>query len=232
MREWWDEWYNKYVVVALCVAIGYGGYHSICWSNVDGQTWAAWVQAIGATVGIAIAIAVPHAQQRWAEKREVAREAEAVKHDLQSILDELEVTFEGLMRTAGKTIVEDFPYGVYHYAFRPDLNGCVIYRAISDRLGRIPKRELRRRIVRTYGLLEGILLDFHTHADLWAEFKAGAEKTANANSTQAAMAHGEVLNRLRQISEALRTSFIETTGEMESLIKDLKVYLDDVGRRV
>lgn len=53
MKNWWSEWYNKYAVVVACGIACYVSYNGVCWSTVDGQTWAAWVQAVGAIVAIA-----------------------------------------------------------------------------------------------------------------------------------------------------------------------------------
>lgn len=46
MRDWWDEWYNKYAVFVLVMALGYGVYQSFCWSKLTPSDWAAWTGAV------------------------------------------------------------------------------------------------------------------------------------------------------------------------------------------
>lgn len=47
-----DSWYMKYAAMVICGLIGLGAYQWVPWKDVEGQTWAAWVQAIGSIAAI------------------------------------------------------------------------------------------------------------------------------------------------------------------------------------
>jgi hypothetical protein len=71
MREWWDEWYNKYAAIALVVAGGYGGYHAYCWSNLTSSDWGTWFGAIftalafGGTIFLATKESRDRSREQW-----------------------------------------------------------------------------------------------------------------------------------------------------------------------
>lgn len=193
---------------------------------ITSQDWAAWLQAVGSGVGIAIAIAVPYNLHRASVQRDTDHEAQAIRHDLQSIKDELDVTLEGLLRTFGTTLDDALPDGIYHCVVRPDIDGMIVFRAIANRIGRIPQQNLRRGIVRVYAMLQTFILDLHHHADIWDalllnETRMGVEK----NSEPSVRANTEIRYRLRQISASVQTLYKETTSEMVTLVGDIDVEL-------
>jgi len=186
---------------------------------VSSQDWAAWFQAVGAVAGIAIAIIVPFRVHQASVKRDAEREAEAIRHDLQSVKDELDIELEGMRRMLSPYLEVDLPDGIYSYVMRPDVNSWVLYRAIAGRIGRIPQQDVRRGIVRTYALLQGLTMDFHTHADLSDQFniaRQGVER--DPDSFAARQERDDARDVVRQFSGNMQASYKETLREVEALI--------------
>ncbi|GAB3436695.1 hypothetical protein NX773_10255 [Massilia solisilvae] len=62
-------WYNKYAAITLSAAVGLGGYETIRYfSDLHAQDWAAWVQAVGSTAALGVAIFVMSRQNAHAAR--------------------------------------------------------------------------------------------------------------------------------------------------------------------
>lgn len=129
------------------------------------QDWAAWVQAIGATIALFIAIAVPLLQHENAVKRESAKIRDEIRHDLQSLRVELHVAIEGLRYSTRGGLDKQLNGKAYESFMRPDPNNPTVYASIAGRIGRFPNEDLSKQIIRIYAKYKGLMMDFSTHAD-------------------------------------------------------------------
>jgi hypothetical protein len=58
-----ETWYNKYAALVMVALVAAGGYEYVAWATLTRQDWAAWVQALGTVIALAIAIGVPLSQR-------------------------------------------------------------------------------------------------------------------------------------------------------------------------
>lgn len=194
------------------------------------QDWAAWVQAFGASLGIGIAIWVPAMQHRRELEREHLQEKAEIRHDLQSIREELSVMSEGMRYSVGNVFANPFPNGIFMLMWRPDVNAYVVYHSTSDRVGRIPCQNLRRGIIRTHARLRGLILSFGQNYELLRDMEvAEAELNANPDVSYYHNRYERCQARLRQLAVGLREAYEATFADVDGLIAELDRAIKKLG---
>lgn len=137
----------------LSFASGYG-ISVIPWSNAN---TAAWVQAIGATVGLGVAIFVPYRQRVDAIKLAQAQqnaEARRVQISIKDELQALQKTFSG-PNVSHLLKIED--PGIFDRTITIPMQRFPIYASLIDRLTLIEADELRSEIIHTFAVANGLI---------------------------------------------------------------------------
>lgn len=173
-------------VASTLVAAGLGS--AIDEFGLTSSNAASWVQAFGATAGIAIAIWVPLKQNKDARKAEADRQRESTKRLCEALRDELVLTQLTFGSEYYKEMLRESGEGPYIVKVPKATHTFPVYRAMVGRLTEIDNGNTRRAIIVAYGayyeLLEAI------------EFNEGVLDQGNADSRD-------------------RTELIEKIGQME-----------------
>ena len=122
----------------------------VCWAGWEKPDWAAWVQAAGACVGIAIAIYVPARQHYLQTQREEARERADIAATLSSVRSELLAHRSTLEDAAGAALRKIRLSQPFRVEIRIGDKPFTIYNAIAPKLGNVPNDELRNAIIKAY----------------------------------------------------------------------------------
>ncbi|MFY3168307.1 hypothetical protein [Achromobacter xylosoxidans] len=169
--------------VAIGVGIGVGvAYHGWpVWPEAEGQTWAAWVQAVGSVVAILAAVWVARDQNRTAERRhQQALDAE-LRNFLAGVRDELTVLWALYMTQAGNVVASTKDGETVNFWWPPPEDPFTIWRSGVDKIGRLQNDALRQSLITVYALANGLLLTFKAHNEL---LHAGIAAHRKAEETQ------------------------------------------------
>jgi hypothetical protein len=193
------KWYEAIGLVLLGAAVGATCVaHVLEWpawlARVEGQTWAAWLQAFGAVAAIRAGFALARRQyavglrlQRSQERREEARRDQADRQEVSRILmaieDEIDIRVEQFLRVIGDELDECERQGKELFAVYNLMPSepFPVYRSLVARLPLVRSQDLRQRIVRTYAQMEGLVLTVQTNSELARTYlDAEAEVSAGA----------------------------------------------------
>ncbi|MBW3512901.1 hypothetical protein [Janthinobacterium sp. NKUCC06_STL] len=119
--------------------------------------WAVWVQSIGATVGLGIAIYIPYRQRKDAIQLEETRQANEAQRVQMSIKDELQAlqkTFNG-PNISHLLKIED--PGIFDRHITIPIQRFPIYASLIDRLTLIEDDALRSDIIHAFAVAKGLI---------------------------------------------------------------------------
>lgn len=185
------KWYEAIAIVAGMAAGATFVAYIVDWprwlAEVSGQTWAAWLQALGAVTAIWAGFALASRQyavglrlQRSQERREEARRDRADRQEVSRILlaieDEIDIRVEQFLRVIGDELdaYEKKGKGFFPvYNLMPS-EPFPVYRSLVARLPMVRSQDLRQRIVRTYAQMEGLVLTVQTNSELAKTYLAAA----------------------------------------------------------
>lgn len=168
----WLRW------ATLMMALGaasYYGYQATPWSYIDVTVSAYWVQAIGATVGLGIAIFVPYRQREDATKLAQVQQADEARRVQVSIKDELQAlqkTFKG--PNVSHLLKIDDP-DIFDRHITIPMQRFPIYASLIDRLTLIADDDLRSEIIHTFAVANGLIAYAQQNNQLlmvWADIQS------------------------------------------------------------
>ncbi|AYM76925.1 hypothetical protein D9M09_14795 [Janthinobacterium agaricidamnosum] len=151
------NWFRWTTLMTALSAVSYYGYRATPWTYIDATISAYWVQAVGATLGLGIAIYVPYRQREDAIKLSNARQKDEARRVQMSIKDELlalQKTFAG-PNVSHLLEIED--PGIFDRHIPIPLQRFPIYASLIDRLTLIEDDELRSEIIHTFAVANGLI---------------------------------------------------------------------------
>lgn len=119
--------------------------------------WAVWVQSIGATVGLGIAIFIPYRQRKDAVKLEETRQANEARRVQISIKDELQALQKTFSGPNVSHLLEIADPGIFDRHIPIPLQRFPIYASLIDRLTLIEDDALRSDIIHAFAVANGLL---------------------------------------------------------------------------
>lgn len=184
--------------VAIGAGVAFKG-----WPNVEGQTWAAWVQAVGSVGAILVAVWVAHDQHRKAEARALQQEVQELRNFLSGVREELRVHWEIYQEQVGNDLD-------VHKEGMPFLNWWPLpvqpfkfYRAGIEKIGKLKSDGLRRELIRVNVVVEGLLATYQTHNSLLDAYQNRATALRESESEPNRHAAQEAEDELIQYSKSL-----------------------------
>lgn len=154
--------------VAIGVGIGVGvAYHGWpVWPEAEGQTWAAWVQAVGSVAAILAAVWVARDQNRTAERRHQQTLDAELRNFLAGVRDELTVLWALYMAQAGNVVASTKEGETVNFWWPAPEEPFTVWRSGVDKIGRIRDDALRQSLITVYTLANGLILTFKAHNEL------------------------------------------------------------------
>lgn len=125
--------------------------------------WASWVQAWGSLIAIAVAIWVAKDQHDKAERRRDGDAKDEVRNFLAGVREELDATWNVYMVQVGLAVKATELGDVVEWTWPVPDNPFKVYAATVGTLGRVPEDEIRKAIVSTYIVANGLLLTWQMH---------------------------------------------------------------------
>lgn len=144
--------------VAIGVGVAFQGWPA--WPKAEGQTWAAWVQAVGSIIAILAAVWISHRDNENAKKRALAAERSEATALLKMIEAELSVQWKQYSMSAGALILKiqaDQPFLSY---WEPPAVPFTVQSAAVGRLIAVDDAELRQMIILAYAEFTLLLRQF------------------------------------------------------------------------
>lgn len=173
----------------------------------------AWVQAWGSIAAIGAAVWVGYDQNAKAGQRHRREQDSELRNYLAGIKDEMEVLWSLYMEQVG-TEIEESEVGKPILVWWPTPEEpFVVYRSGIDKIGRLNDDSLRKKIISTYALANGLLLTFKAHNGL-VDSSVELVRKANEQPTEANIAaqdeaveewvkYGEQLKKQHERTKAL-----------------------------
>lgn len=155
--------YVALVIVALLTGALIGNR----WSSTDA---AAWVQAGGSLLALAIAIGIAYFQHDSARKKALSDERALAKKVLISIHDELTVRWQQYTEIVGSEVAKAGGIGYVQGFWLLPTHPFPVFEGLRVHLPLIESVDLRREIIRTYALFEGLVLTVNTNSDLARQY--------------------------------------------------------------
>ncbi|MEN4918234.1 hypothetical protein ABE485_06145 [Achromobacter spanius] len=157
-------WLPEAVAIAgVAIGVGLALNDLPTWSEVQGQTWAAWVQAIGSIAAIVAAIWIASEQHRTTEKREKAQRDEASRNYLCSTRDELSVLWGMYSSRVGAMLEAHDPSTWLDIIWPIDHDPFVVYNSNAQMLAQVNDDQLRAMIIQTYAQGKGLISTWRMH---------------------------------------------------------------------
>lgn len=154
-------------VALVIVALVAGALIGNRWTSAEA---AGWVQAGGSLLALAIAIGIAYFQHSSAELKAQADEVALARKVLVSISDELTVRWEQYAEVVGSKVAEAKEEGfVKGFWLLPD-HPFPVFEGLRAHLPLIQSVELRRHIIRTYALFEGLVLTINTNSEMARQY--------------------------------------------------------------
>lgn len=129
--------------------------------TIDFVTWSAldsgWAQAIGGTIGIAVAIWVPYNQSKQTRRRDAEVERESKIRLCLSLKDELEILSATFKTDNYKEVIRDAPDEIYDRLVPIPKERFPIYRALVGRLTELESPVLRKNIAAAYQVAQQVI---------------------------------------------------------------------------
>lgn len=155
--------YVALVIVALVVGALIGNR----WTSAEA---AGWVQAGGSLLALAIAIGIAYFQHRSTELKARADEDALARKVLVSISDELTVRWQQYTEVVGSEVAKAEKQGYMSgFWLLPDYP-FPVFEGLRSHLPLIQSADLRREIIRTYALFEGLVLTINTNSDMARQY--------------------------------------------------------------
>ncbi|MNQ94563.1 hypothetical protein D3C85_1100840 [compost metagenome] len=137
---------------------------------INGKLWsqeaAAWVQAVGSLIGLAVAIFVPWLQHRHKCQGEDDAERKVVARMVDGIHEELETSFKIFNSRFGDMVKKSKEGTAISNIFRVPKDPFPVYRAWAGEIGRIGNRAVRTNIVETHVYVMGLMGTLETNNEL------------------------------------------------------------------
>lgn len=147
------------------------------------EQWASWVQAFGSIGAIYFAIYTLRVQHDRDRARVEEEDRLQLLRLLQSLKDELEVVKASFALSAGNDIKNSIPGNGVNASFYLSDKPFQVYASHVDRIGLIPKDDLRRKIIATYTRFNIFILALKMQNDLFHVVEQWNRKIGYANST-------------------------------------------------
>jgi hypothetical protein len=211
-----------WIIVGLVIIIGtLAGFQMLSVSPLWTEPGAAWVQAVGACIGIGIAIYVPARQNQLQNDREEAREKAEIAATLKSIKSELQAHRATLETNAGAALRNIRPGQPFRVAIRIGEKPFVIYNAVAPRLGNVPDDGLRNAIIEAFAAAGSFILAIRYNNELidTDAYASGIGKRSN-------FSHEQQVEKLASEALASYSTNVSTAYKrMNTLIDDLLLKL-------
>jgi hypothetical protein len=193
--------------------------------GLDANTWPAWVQAIGSIAAILAAVWVSYDQQTKQTKRDEERERDDLRHMLQSIRDELWITYTAAKERNGKLIEESKAGTPFFFKIPFTDRPFPIFNSCVSKLGRIPDDELRKLIIVGHGRARGLVLSVIANNGLVEKFEY-ADYMARAMKDDVHQQQRSLIEQqMCAYGDALRKLHKEACQSIEEMVTALDTYL-------
>ena len=161
---------ERAVIALLCCAMLFAVHQIVGttfaahgWEGMSPSDWAAWVQAVGATVGIGIAIYIPAKQKRDTAAAEDERRMDSARRVCMAFNDELSTLRENLSGTNVTELLALPRGGIFNRRIPAPHSRFPIYTAFIGRITEIDDPEIRHGIIGVYeaanALVEAAILN-------------------------------------------------------------------------
>ncbi|MGX9698135.1 hypothetical protein ACWYXK_14205 [Janthinobacterium lividum] len=186
--------------------------------GLKASDWAAWVQAVGSVIGIALAIYVPARQNTLQRRRESQREAEEISATLKGIKSEIQALQTNLEENVGDELRKISPGTPFKTEILIRENPFVVYNAVAPRIGTISDDALRSAIIETYTAGMSFILAITCNNDLIFKSDHAAVIGAKSNLKLEQDLHAEAEGRLARYSGHVLASYTRMNEKIHDLI--------------
>lgn len=209
----------QWVAPTVCGALAVGaliklGLHQKFTSN----DWAAWVQAVGSVIGIAIAVYVPARQNFLQAKREATREAAEISATLKGIKSEIQALRANLEENVGDEIRKIKPGIPFEVEILIRENPFVVYNAVAPRIGTIADDDLRSAIIETYTASMSFILAIACNNELISKRDHATAVGAKSNISREQDLQDEADRQLAKYSARVLSSYARMNERIDNLI--------------
>jgi hypothetical protein len=181
--------------------------------------WAAWVQAVGSIGAILAAVWVSYNQHE--KQREIAkqRETEEVLGMLYSLRSEIETSIQSIESDIGARLAE-IPGPEFNVTYPVSDNPFPIYTGLIPKLGMIRPHQVRKQIVLTYALAQGLVMTFRLNNQLIDEHEAASNAPLHGSQeSKDSKTADQAWHRLADYGVGLRKSYAEVVSHAKALLE-------------
>ncbi|WP_153065790.1 hypothetical protein [Achromobacter xylosoxidans] len=200
--------------VAVGVGLAFSG-----WPYSDGQTWAAWVQAVGSIGAILVAVWVAYDQHKKTGRRVVEERTTEVRNVLAGLRDELEVLWGLYMRQVGTAVEASLPGTIIPMWWPAPEDPFTVYKSVVGKIGCVENDTLRRSIIATYALASGLLLTFQAHNRFFDEGVAAMKRANEEPCAKNQNLQAEAVDEWISYDDQLRTQHSETKRSLDETLQ-------------
>lgn len=209
-------------VILVIAALLVGALIGNRWTSAEA---AGWVQAGGSLLALAIAIGIAYFQHWSTELKARADEKALVRKVLVSISDELTVRWQQYTEVVGSEVAKAKKPGYVRGFWLLPVHPFPVFEGLRSHLPLIESADLRREIIRTYALFEGLVLTINTNSEMARQYHhaSAAEAVYGGFSRAAVTKLAETV--LVNYYESVVTSEDTARRAVESLIESIRLEL-------
>lgn len=178
--------------------------------DLSKSDWSGWAQAIGATVGIAVAIYIPAKQRSEAARLEECRRIDGARRVCMAFKDELEANREVLAAANTKELLDIPEGGVFDRRVPLVHNRFPIYFAHIGRITEIDNEQVRHAIIDAYDTMtayqEAATLNNQVLSDYYDAYLKAEENATEFNANRVYSIENQLRNSCAQMKHVAQAS--------------------------
>jgi len=213
-------------LIAVFLIVGLGA--ALKSKELGSPDVAGWVQAVGATLGIFIAVWVPYRQRQDAIASAESDRREAAFRVCLALLDELTLTTRAF---SGRNVVEllrDAPGEIFNLEIPIPRERFPVYSTMIGRLTEVDNGVTRRAVIEAYGSLSGLINVAEMNNRLAREFNDLARQ-AHINKNETMMEEVEfkrmvLVNLREQMRNLCETAIRQTNAAVDLLDSEVRAH--------
>lgn len=213
----------------VCCFFSAGLTTSIIQKGLGSSDAAGWIQAIGATLGLGIAIWIPYDQKNQATKDDIASRREGALRVCIALYDELTLILESLSNKMAMEIIDGSPTEPFPYELPLGPNPHPIFDAYIERLVEIDDKETRHKIISAYdsgdALRELIRLNTRLMHELKDLQRASIRDARVLGTTPYGKEERSYKTQLIDLRQQLRTAAVAAKSDVGSAIQLLEMQI-------
>lgn len=205
---------RKFAIAALasgtCAFFSAGLTRALLEKGLGSSDFAGWVQALGATIGIGIAIWVPYKQHKDAQTAELDRQRENAMRVCAALKDELLLMRAGFEGELFQEMLKDAPEEAFNLELPKAENPHPVYDALVGKIVDIDDSATRQAVIRAYGASSHLQSLLILNTEYLAKYSQVVRENADRSKTagvigraiKEANARARLLSLRSQLKEA------------------------------